>query len=165
MAHQLTESEVLRQLDIPDFRHLTKDKVMSFASLLNDMDPEVAKKAIEQFPEFAKMALDALKDYKGVIEKAFDKNSESSQQCFSIYNEIESALSACAQQEDISFEEKRYYIDKMFEVAKMAEEKDRENKNFTWKMMATFSTVVVAVIGVGAGALGGHFNINLPKPK
>ena len=45
----LSESQVLEKLDIPDFRHLSKDKIMTFFSMLPSMDPEVAKKAIEQF--------------------------------------------------------------------------------------------------------------------
>lgn len=63
MSNQLTEREVLQQLNIPDFQHITKDKIMTFASMLQNMEPEVAKKALEQFPEFAKMALEVLKDY------------------------------------------------------------------------------------------------------
>ena len=48
---------------------MTKDKVINFASMLQNMDPEVAKKAIEQFPEFAKMSLEAFKEYRTVLEK------------------------------------------------------------------------------------------------
>jgi len=33
MSNQLTEREVLEQLNIPDFRHITKDKVMTCASV------------------------------------------------------------------------------------------------------------------------------------
>lgn len=47
MSKQLTEAQVLEKLNIPDFRHLSKDNVMSFASMIQDMDPEVAKKALE----------------------------------------------------------------------------------------------------------------------
>lgn len=32
---------------------MTKDKVMTMVTMLDRMDPEVAKKALEQFPEFA----------------------------------------------------------------------------------------------------------------
>ena len=163
--NQLTEKQVLNQLDIPDFRHITKEKVMDFASMLQNMEPDVAKKALEQFPEFAKMALEVMNDYKSVYEKTLAENSESSKQCFDVYNEVVSALKVCATKDDISFEEKKYYIDKMMEVAKMAEEKDTENKSFNWKMIGTASTVVLAVIGIGITALGGKVNFNLPKPK
>ena len=47
MSKQLTEAQVLEKLNITDFRHLSKDNVMSFASMIQDMDPEVAKKALE----------------------------------------------------------------------------------------------------------------------
>ena len=45
MARSLTEQKVLKKLGIDDFRHLTKDKVITMASMLDRMDPEVAKKA------------------------------------------------------------------------------------------------------------------------
>ena len=48
MVRSLTEQKVLKKLGIDDFRHLTKDKVITMASMLDRMDPEVAKKAIEQ---------------------------------------------------------------------------------------------------------------------
>lgn len=50
MSKQLTEAQVLEKLNIPDFRHLSKDNVMSFASMIQDMDPEVAKKLWSNSP-------------------------------------------------------------------------------------------------------------------
>lgn len=165
MSNQLTEREVLQQLDIPDFRHITKDKVMTFASMLQNMEPDVAKKALEQFPEFAKMSLEVMKDYKGVIEKILDENSVSSNQCYDIYNEVMDALKSCLAKEDLPFEEKKYYIEKMMEIAKMAESKDTENKGFNWKIISLGTLAVFTVVGIGASILGGNTNIKLPKPK
>ena len=54
MGRPLTEQQVLKKLKIEDFRHLTKDKVIAMASMLDKMDPEVAKKSLEQFPDFSK---------------------------------------------------------------------------------------------------------------
>jgi hypothetical protein len=53
MSKTLTEQKVLKKLGIQDFRCLTKDKVLTMASMLDKMDPEVAKKAIEQFQNFS----------------------------------------------------------------------------------------------------------------
>lgn len=50
MRYNLSEKKVLKKLGIEDFRHMTKDKIVQFASMLPQMDPEVAKKALEQFP-------------------------------------------------------------------------------------------------------------------
>lgn len=165
MNNYLSEQEVLQQLNIPDFRHITKDKIMTFASMLQNMEPEVAKKALEQFPEFAKMALEIMKDFKGVMEKTLDENSASSKQCFEIYNKVTNALTSCLSKEDIPFEEKKYYIDKMMEIAKMAESKDSENKGFNWKIITLGAVAVITVVGIGASILGGNTSIKLPKPK
>lgn len=58
MARPYTEQQVLKKLDIPDFRHLTKEKVIAFATMVPKMNPEVAKEALEQFPNFASTSLD-----------------------------------------------------------------------------------------------------------
>lgn len=44
MSRTLTEKKVLKKLGIDDFRHLTKEKVITMATMLDKMDPEVAKK-------------------------------------------------------------------------------------------------------------------------
>lgn len=165
MSKPLSETQVLKILDIPDFRHMTKDKVMSFASMLQNMEPDVAKKALEQFPQFANMALEALKDYKGVIEKAQDSASASGKQCLELYNEVIQALKTCLATEGLPFEEKQYYIEKMMEITKMAEAKDSEGKHFNWKIVGTAAAVVVFFIGAGASLLGGNSDFHLPGKK
>jgi len=165
MSKLLTEKQVLKQLNIKDFRHISKDKVMEFASMIHKMDPDVAKKALEQFPDFANIALEALNDYKAILEKAVDANEKGSKQCYDVYTEIVSALKDCIKQENISFAEKQYYIDKMMEIAKMAEKLEGENKKFNWGVIKAGAVVVAAVVGFGASLLGGKVNIKLPKGK
>lgn len=165
MSKDITEQEVLERLDIPDFRHITKEKVMSFATMLNEMNPEVAIKAIEQFPDFVKLSLDALADYRNTLEKVLEANSDSGKACFNVYNEVIAALNRCLEKDNISFDEKKYYIDKMMEIAKMAEEKDSQNKAFYWKIIGGFAVVAVSALGAGVALLGGDFNINTPNLK
>lgn len=161
----LTEQQVLQQLDIPDFRHMTKDKVMAFASMLNSMEPEVAKKAIEQFPQFTKMALEALEDYKHVLDQALDQNSATSKQCYDIYNSILSTLRSLVSQENIPFEEKKFYVEQMNEIAQMASAKDTENKSFIWKILGAAATVCLIALAIGGTLLGGNSGFNLPGKK
>ena len=63
-ARLMSEKEVLQKLGIPDFRHLSKKTAVQFISSIPQMDPEVAKKALDQFPELANMALGIAKEYK-----------------------------------------------------------------------------------------------------
>lgn len=67
----MSEAKVLKKLDIADFRHLTKDKVIKMASMLDKMDPEVAKKALEQFPEFVNTTKEMLTEYKESLDKGW----------------------------------------------------------------------------------------------
>ncbi len=79
MAKLLSEEKVLKKLGIEDFRHLNKAKVINLASMLDKMDPEVAKKALEQFPEFAKTSKEMLVDYKETLNKGIESNDKSVQ--------------------------------------------------------------------------------------
>ena len=166
MKKQLSEKEVLKKLDIPDFRHLTKDKVVSFASMVSQMDPAVAEKAIEQFPQFANVTLEALQDYKSVLDKTLDKNSESANRCYDIYDKITDALTKCLDDDDITFEEKKYYIEQLKEIAHMAEARDIDNKKFNWGLVAAGAFAVVTTLGIAAAVLtNGKFEFNFPNKK
>lgn len=165
MPKTLTEAQVLEKLNIPDFRHLSKDNVMSFASMIQNMDPEVAKKALEQFPDFTKSVLDALKDFKGVIDKSFDDDKESANQCYVLYNRVQTALEKCLDNKTLSFEERKYYIEQMKEVAQLAADKDSEGKKFKWNNIAAFAMVAVAATAAMTAILGGNTNFELPFKK
>lgn len=154
LKRTLTEMRVLKRLGIPDFRHMTKDNVVKFATMLPYMNPEVAKKALEQFPAFKDMALDMVSEYKGFLEKALDENKTSQQAFYDTCNSILSSLQGELEKESIQPEERRQIEDRMIEVAKMIGEKDSENKSFLWKMVATFG-VIIAVVGTAAATMLG----------
>lgn len=67
MAQLLSEQKTLRELGIKDFGQLNKEKSIRFASMLHKMEPEVAKKALEQFPEFSRTSRDILSEYKDTL--------------------------------------------------------------------------------------------------
>lgn len=165
MEKKLSEAQVLRALDIPDFRHMTKDKVIQFASMIQTMDPAVAQKALEQFPNFAEMSLEALKDYKSVLEKAADKNAESSENCMNIYGQIIKSLQDCLSKENIPFEEKKFYIEQMKEIAKSVDQKDTENKKFNAGLVTAGFAALAFVVGGAAALLGGKLDIHFPMKK
>lgn len=69
----LTERQVLDQLGIPDFRHLSKDKIMTFFSMLPNMNPDVAQKAIEQFPVYADVVKEVVGDFMEIVNTVLTK--------------------------------------------------------------------------------------------
>lgn len=159
MGRPLTEQKVLRKLNIEDFRHLTKDKVITMASMLDKMDPEVAKKALEQFPEFSNTVKEMLVGYKDTLDKGLDSNKESVQSYYDSCEFIIEVLQKQLEDENLLFEERKYIIDKMLEISRMMGEKDSENKKFI-ATMAIFGATAVGIVTVAlASALGGNTKI------
>lgn len=63
--------------------------------------------------------------------------------------------------ENLSFDEKRYIIDKMIEVNKMKGEKDSENKRFIATLAVIGAAAIGTVAGVLASAIGGNTKIEM----
>ena len=159
MSNSISEKKVLQKLDIQDFRYLTKDKVIKMASMLDRMDPEVAKKAIEQFPEFANTTKELLSEYKDYLEKGLESNNKSVTKVYDTYSGIIQSLQKELDKDNLSFEEKKYIIEQMKEIADKVDKKDTENKKFL-AGMATLATVVVGgAIAVVATVIGGNTQI------
>lgn len=159
MSRPLTEQKVLRKLDIEDFRHLTKDKVITMASMLDKMDPEVAKKALEQFPEFSNTAKEMLVGYKDTLDKGLESNKESVQSYYDSCKSIIEVLQKQLEDETLSFEERKYIIDKLLEISRMMGEKDTENKKFIVTMAVVGAVAVGVVTAVLASTIGGNTKI------
>jgi len=159
MAKLLSENKVLKKLDIVDFRHLTKNKVIAMASMLDKMDPEVAKKALEQFPEFSATTKEIMKEFKDTIDKGLEANRESVQTFYTSCASIIEALQKQLENENLSFEERKYVIEKMVEVSNTIGEKDSENKKFILVMTSFAAIALGVVVSVLATAIGGNTKI------
>lgn len=68
MKRYKSEQDVLNALSISDWRHMSKNKIMAFASEIPNMNPEVAKAAIAQFPEFVKLSTELVKELQVSLE-------------------------------------------------------------------------------------------------
>lgn len=79
MSRQLSEKQVLEMLGIPDFRHLSKDRIMSFTSALPQMEPQVAIAALQQVPHFADTSLEIMRIYKETVSQTLAEDQENVQ--------------------------------------------------------------------------------------
>ena len=154
MNRTLSEKKALKQLGIPDFRHMTKDKIIQFSSMLHKMDPEVAKAALEQFPEFTNSAKEIVNCLATSIDNLTEANKANTQSCFDICNGIVDSLKEQLKDENLTFEQKMQIEDKMIVVAQMVHEKDSENKKFSIWMTAAFGLIGTAILGGIASAIG-----------
>ena len=156
MKRTLSEKRVLRKLGISDFRHMKKENVVKFASMLPYMDPEVAKKALEQFPEFKDLASDLVANYKDIVDRILSENAESQRPFYDVCNSIIATLQAELSMENISSEDRRRIEDNMREGAKLIGEKDSENKKFLWTMLLTAGTIVGGAFVAAISLLGSN---------
>lgn len=154
MKYSITEKKALKKLGIPDFRHMTKDKVVQFTSMIPKMDPEVAKAAIEQFPEFRGMTTDIVNACKEIVDRLFESNDCSQEQFYSACNSIINSLQKELEMPDLSSIDRDRIEKKMIEVAKMIGEKDSENKRFHRKIATVFALFGAAALATGAAILG-----------
>lgn len=163
LKRPMNEQKVLNKLGIKDFRHLSKDKVVEFISMIPDMDPEVAKAAINQFPEFANTMQSIMVDYKQEIELALKNNEDSMKACYDASKSILKSLDRMLEGDDLTHEEKMQIIEKMQEIQKMMNDKDSENKRFVRDITSIAALVAVVVVEATTTLLGG--NIKFPKGK
>lgn len=161
MNKTLTEQKVLKKLGIEDFRRLTKDKVITMASMLDKMDPEVAKKAIEQFPNFSNTMKEILHDYKESLNKALESNADSVKSFYDSCDMMINSLQEDLKRNDHTFEEKKYIIDKIMELIKIKGEKDSENKRFIVTLAGFGLVAVGTAAGILLSALGGNTKIEM----
>lgn len=154
---RLTEEQVLEQLEIDDFGQLTKANVTQLGEMMDNMPPEVLRKALEQFPAFSETILDLAQDYKVTVEKAIESNDKSMKSCSEMLQFIVESLQSQVDKENVSFEEKKYYIQMMCQVAQMQADKDSENKKFIIDILRYAGTLVAGLGCVALMAIGGKF--------
>lgn len=159
MAHLLSEQEVLKKLDIKSFGRMNKQKSVHFVSMLDKMEPEVAKKALEQFPEFSKISKEILSGYKDTLDRCMEANNTSIKAVYDNCNAIIFSLQKELEREDLSFEEKSYIIEQMKIVADMIAKKDTENKNWIKEMAIIGGSILLGGIALLAMAIGGSASV------
>ena len=118
------------------------------------MNPEVAKKALEQFPDFASTSLEVMREYRGIIEEAMEDDRKSTQTCYDMYNRVMSALEKILNEDELSFDEKTYILSQMKDVADEVSRKDYEKANNRIKIISIAGSVAAAVVAILGSAIG-----------
>ena len=154
MKRMTSEKQVLKMLKIKDFRHLSKEKVMEFASMLPYIDPEIAKGIIAQFPEFANMSTQILKEYSATVDKALKEGAKGSEAFYKTCDKMIDSLQKKLDKENLSEKEMDHIIDKMIEIANMIEAKSEKDKNFILKIVKSFFSLALMFLAGALALLG-----------
>lgn len=161
--YTISEKKALKRLGITDFRHMTKDKIVPFLTMAPHMDPEVAKAAIAQFPEFKDMAVEMTNALKDIVNKAFDSEKESQKYFYESCNGMLATLGEQLKDENIDAQERAQIRDNMMQIIAWISQKDSEHKQFIMNVIKTVTGGFSIVAGIAAVALGSKADLKLPE--
>lgn len=137
-------SKILDILNRTDFKNIKKSEVISLVSKLNDLNPDVAREIIAQFPEVAEMLKVAISEYTENIKNIIESNEKSSDKYFEISkkgvdssedskasfiemaNKVLEDLSKVSDDSSLSFEQRIEIFNREKEVLELVNEKQRE---------------------------------------
>ena len=144
MEYTDIEKQALSLMERTDFKSLSKNDVISYASKLNELRPEVAAQVLAQFPELAKLIQSSLVEYKDVLEKIVESDDESTSQVYGVLSKeldeasksreeylafadkVRSDLSKCLDNPNLTPEQQKDIREQEMEVLRMVDKKDTE---------------------------------------
>lgn len=144
MEYTQKEREFLELTERTDFRHLSKNDVISYASKLHEMRPEIAKEVLEKYPELVKLLHVLVIEYKemlgSIIESddksvthvydtahiCVDNSANRHQQYYEFAGKVRADLSKCLDVQNLTEEERREIISREMEVLRMVDSQMRE---------------------------------------
>lgn len=144
MQYTSNERQILSLMERTDFKNLSKNDVVSYASKLNELRPEVAQQVIAQYPELAKLILSAMREHYSFLQKVITSDDESTNQVYGIINKeldgaaddrnefvelatkVYSDLSKCLESPGLTPEQQKDILDREIEILHIVDKKDSE---------------------------------------
>ena len=144
MEYTEKEKQILDLIERTDFKNLSKNDFMSYASKLHELRPEVASQVIAQFPELASLIKSTLAEYKGMLDAVISSDDSSVNQVYGILNKemdnaaasrseyisfaekVQADCSKCLDNPDMTAEQRREILDREIEILRMIDKKDTE---------------------------------------
>ncbi|MFC8008456.1 hypothetical protein ACFUCH_35020 [Streptomyces olivaceus] len=151
----VNEAAVKRKLGIPNWRNLSKDKVLKFAAAMPEMATEVRLKLIEQFPAFkdlGKADIDAVTE---AHKSTLAANENSQNHFYKASQDQRDALQADLGRDDLSWEQREALHDRFDRNVQRVGEKDSENKQFLGAGMKLVATAGAAALALSVVYVGG----------
>lgn len=162
MARGLAEPKVLDNLGIQSFQHLPEEKVPTFISMLPDMPPEVANKAIDIVLGVPKIASEIVKCFQETLNHGLESNASITKDCNDADRAIIDGLLKQLDRVDLSSEERKDIRDELLELSRRMHDTNTENKSFVGRVIDAAQNHGLVVLGVVIGLV---FGTILNKPS
>ncbi len=147
MEYTPIEQQALDLMRRTDFKNLSKSDVLSIASKLGELRPDVAKEVIAQFPEFVKLIQSSMEEYKDILgniiasddesikqvyavtDKDLETSADSRKQFYDFAGKVHADLSRCLDNPNLTAEERKDILTQEMEILKAVSNKDTEIRN------------------------------------
>lgn len=144
MEYTVEEKGILDLMERTDFRNLSKGNVISYASKLAELRPEVARDVLAQYPQFVDLMKTALSKYRQEIDKIIEsddasiehyytyaekdqaESSKSRTEYYDFLKQVQADYSKCLENPNLTPEQMMEMLKEETKLAEMAAAKDKE---------------------------------------
>lgn len=161
-ALSIAEKKALELMQKDNFRGISKENIMQLMSILDKVDPEVAKSIIAQLPEAIRGTVELERVYFSALSKGMESIESTAISCFETEDAIVQFLKKEIEREDVTFEQKQYYYEKMESAAIRKESKETEHRETILKILHYGGEVLLFGLGLCACLFFGKANFRRP---
>lgn len=151
----MNETELKSLLQIQDFRHITKDKVISLASSIDNLDPKVAMSVIEQFPNYIGALRACVSEMYGIANNAMAGSDADDKRAYKLLAQSLDVLRDELKRENLTTEERFDVLDRIERLNDKQLELNARAKQFKLETLRICRDVVLTVGIFGFMILGG----------
>jgi len=144
------EESTKKAMGIPDWRHVSKDKVIELVSSLQSLDKETARELIQKFPRLADLVESGQHSFGKLQERVLGSNEATMVELHKALDEQRRMLEKELDRPGISDEERRAIRAEYKTNIDDVKTKDSENKSF----LDNAQKYGIAVVGAGALVAG-----------
>lgn len=146
-----TPEMILEKIGAKDFRSINKEQIIAFATNLPNMDSDVAKECIKQFPNFKDYATQIVNHYYDLCNTTIENaNKHSIEKISLIIDDLRYEL----KKDNISEAYQEFIIENIIKASQILEDAEHSKNKLSQTIIQTAGVVGVFALAVGATILG-----------
>lgn len=163
IKRRIDEKDLLKMLGIPSFRYMSKDKLASFVSALPDIDPDVAKKALEQFPDLSAAIAEIVGHYRGIVTECLAGSDADTRLCLEACASTIGSIQRELESETLTFDQRETLIGQSVGLVQTMRAIDADGKRFRAHVIYASSIAFGLATAALVSVLGGKADFAFPN--
>lgn len=131
--------------------------------MIPNMDKEVAKAIIEQFPAYVDFSVEMIRQLNESCEAILSSNDVSQKQIIESYMLTLESLYKLLEKENLTMEEMEYITEKMIDITDKIAAKDTENKELIKYIYDQTGKIIMGIVVVGLAILGVNVKLGMNR--